>query len=99
MTEMTPDRKLLDLPLDPNDADAATVRHYLVELLRRAWEGGEDFCKRPFGNSGWQYDVYGPMVKAGLVDGELDEHGYLERVDSRAADALLDKAIRALADG
>lgn len=90
------DIDLLNLPLPDNDADAPTVRDYLIELLRTAWEQGEDFCKRPFGNSGWQYEIYAPMVKAGLIPGDLDADGYVENVDTRAADALMDKAIQAL---
>ncbi len=85
---------LLDLPLPDNDAHAATVRDYLVALLLVTWENGP---KRPFGNSDWQYEIYTPMVKAGLIPGELDHEGYLEDVDTRAADALVVEAIRALA--
>jgi hypothetical protein len=87
---------LLDLPLPANDADAPTVRDYLIALLREAWEQGENFCKRPFGNSGWQYEIYTPMVKAGLVPGTVDSDGELDDVDTRAADALMDEAIQAL---
>lgn len=89
-------KRLLDLPLPANDADAATVREYLIEMLRTFWSGGEDFVKRPFGNSGWQYEIYGPMVAAGLVEGVLDEDGYVDDADTRAADALMDAAIQAL---
>lgn len=85
---------LLSLPLPDNDAEAATVRDYLVALLLVTWEDGP---KRPFGNSGWHYDLYAPMVKAGLIPGELDSDGYVEDVDTRAADALVVEAIRALA--
>lgn len=97
MTTIDPKaQRLLDLPLPDNDADAATVRDYLIALLRKLWAGGEDFIKRPFGNSGWQYEVYAPMVAAGLIDGKLDEDGWLEHADDRAADALMDAAIQAL---
>jgi hypothetical protein len=95
-TEPTAEQ-LLALPLDQNDAGAATVRDYLIELLRVLWREEEGFSgKRPFGNSGWVYEVYLPMVRAGFVTGKLDEDGYIEHVDSGAADALIDKAILAL---
>lgn len=59
---------VLDLPMQPNDADAATVRDYLKTLLAKLWEEEESFSgKRPLGNSGWQYDLYKPLVQAGLV--------------------------------
>lgn len=72
-------RRVLDLPMpDGNDAGAATVRGYLIALLAELWREEEGFSgKRPFGNSGWQYDVYVPMVRAGLVAGTFDEDGEL----------------------
>lgn len=80
----------LDLPLrDDNDAGAKTVRDYFVALLRELWESEEGFSgKRPFGNSGWKHDVEHAFLKAGLVDGMLDEDGYIAKMDRKAADKL-----------
>ncbi len=61
---------ILDVKLDPiaNDASASSVREYLKALLARVWEEEESFNgKRPFGNSGWQYEVCEPVVAAGLA--------------------------------
>jgi hypothetical protein len=92
-------RELLNLPLDRNDADAATVRDYLIKLLAQVWAEGEGFSgKRPFGNSSWEYELYVPMIRAGLVTGRLDEDGYVDNVDQRAADALVAAAIQALGE-
>ena len=89
--------RLLALELSRNDSGAGTVRGYLVALLRKLWRDGEGFSgKRPFGNSGWEYDLYAPMVKAGLVTGTLDEDGYIETVDTKAADKLVLAAIASL---
>lgn len=91
-------RQVLDLPMQqPNDADAATVRDYLVKLLATLWEEGEGFSgKRPFGNSGWDYDLFPPLIRAGLVRGEFDEDGYIEDLDDRTANQLVAAAIREL---
>lgn len=96
-TSATGPQDLLDLALPENDAGAATVRDYLIELVRVLWreEAGFD-SKRPFGNSGWQYDLYGPMVKAGMVSGEFDGDGDVVGCDIEAADKLIDTAILAL---
>lgn len=92
-----PAHQLLALPLGPNDAQAATVRDYLIELLCVVWREDEAFSgKRPFGNSGWAHDIYVPMVKAGLITGTLDDDGYVEVCDIKAADQLIFAAIRAL---
>lgn len=91
-------RQVLNLPLPPNDAEAATIRDYLIALLALVWTDRECFNgKRPFGNSGWQYELYPALITAGLVAGQLDEDGYVKEVDRQAADALIGAAIRELA--
>lgn len=84
---------ILDLPMGANDAGAKTVRDYLKALLVCLWREEESFSgKRPFGNSGWQFEVYGALVKAGAVTGRMDGD-YADEVDRTAADALILKAI------
>jgi hypothetical protein len=88
---------VLDLNIGPNDADADTVRGYLIELLLTVWRESEGFSgKRPFGNSSWEYELYTPLVKAGYVTGVLDEDGYLDTFDRAGADQLISAAIVAL---
>ena len=90
-------RRVLNLPLADNDADAATVREYLIELLAKVWGEGECFNgKRPFGNSGWDEDLLRPLVANGLVAGRLDAGGYVVDVDRYAAYRLITAAIREL---
>lgn len=49
---------VLALALPSNDAGADTVKEYLVELLSTLWNEGEGFSgKRPFGTSGWEYEL------------------------------------------
>lgn len=81
--------------MQDNDAGAATVGDYLVALVRKVWKYGEGFSgKRPFGNSGWEYDIYLALGEAGLIEVSYDESGYyLQEVDRDAADALVNKAI------
>lgn len=90
--------QVLDCPMDPsNDAGAPTVREYLVALLDELWKEGEAFSgKRPFGNSGWEFEVYTALVSAGLVYGVIDDDGYLDDVDQPGADRLVRNAIDSL---
>lgn len=83
------------LPQD-NGAGADTIQGYLIALLLELWEQGEDMVKRPFGSSGWQYDLYKALIKADLVGGSLDEDGYVKELDHAEADDLIMKAIRSL---
>lgn len=92
-------QQILDLPLPANDADAATIRGYLTALLAELWCEEQGFSgKRPFGNSGWQYDLYTPMIKAGLIPGSLDEDGYVDTCDTQQADRLILAAIASLGE-
>jgi hypothetical protein len=73
----------LDVEMGGNDAGAVTVGEYLARLLSEVWREGEGFDgKRPFGNSGWEYEVYGALAKAGLIRGDFDEDGYFEDLAS-----------------
>lgn len=88
---------VLDLPMQANDADAATVRDYMKALLLTLLAEGEGFSgKRPFGNSGWDWDMHIPLVKAGLVRGTIDDDGYIEEHDSEKADEMIVAAVRDL---
>lgn len=88
---------ILDVPMKRNDAKAKTVRDYLKRLLSTVWVEDEGFDgKRPFGNSGWKYDVYAALIKAGVIDGKLDPGGCVEDVDDHKADKLILEAIKAL---
>lgn len=96
LTKLTP-QEILALPMNANDANAVTVRDYLIALVRQVITEEEGFSgKRPFGNSGWIRDLETPLVKAGAVQGELDEDGWLQEVDSPKAKALILKAVAAL---
>lgn len=100
MAEPTP-AQLLALKLDDNDAGASTVRDYLRRLLAKAWLEEEGFNgKRPWGNSGWQHDVYVPMIKAGMLAGKFDESGYyVMEYDQDAGERLICGAIDAMCRG
>lgn len=77
------------------DGQPGTLRDYLRTLLTMLWQEEEGFnSKRPFGNSGWTTEVYADLVKAGVLDGEIDEDGYLESVDDGDAEELVVSAIK-----
>lgn len=81
-----------------NGADATTVRDYLGKLLALVWQDSADFNgKRPFGNSGWEFDLHLALVAGGLLDGEIDEEeGWLDSVDTARGDQLIAEAIAEL---
>lgn len=91
---------ILDLAMEENDADAATIRDYLKELLVMVWEKDESFSgKRPFGNSGWKYDIYRTLATHKLIEAEIDEDGDvidIQRSEYTKADQLISEAIASL---
>ena len=88
---------VLDVKMLRNDIEAETIKDYLKELLLTLWEKGEGFSgKRPFGNSGWEHELYAPLVAAGLVKGKLDEDGYIMSFDEKKANKLIFEAIESL---
>lgn len=88
---------ILDIVMPDNDAGAETIRVYLKELLLTLWWEGESFSgKRPFGNSGWEWDLYGALVNAGKIEGSFDEYGCLTDFDRAAGYQLIVDAIKDL---
>ena len=92
----TVNEKVLSAIIVNSDAGGTmTIRKYLNVLLSNVWEYGEGFNgKRPFGNSGWEWELYTALVSAGLVDGSIDDDGYLDEFEDEAkANKLIFKAI------
>jgi hypothetical protein len=86
----------LEVRFDSDAGDQLTVRDYLCELLVQLWNENDSFSgKAPWGNSGWEYELYKPLVKAGFIAGELDECGDLLVLgfDEKAAHAYVKKLI------
>ena len=83
------------IPMQKNDIDAKTIGEYFEKLLLTLWDEQEDFSgKRPFGNGGWEYDVYAALISAGVVDGSLDEEGYVADVTYSAANDIVCETIK-----
>jgi hypothetical protein len=90
----------LETRFDCDIGDDITIRDYLRTLLMTLWEEGEGFSgKRPFGNSGWKYDLYAPLIKGGFVAGELDEDGCIQELDDTIAYAYVLDLILAVFNG
>ena len=97
MTTIPTPEQVLSCPMGDNDAGADTIGEYLVGLLSALWIEGAGFSgKRPFGNSDWDGDIIVALVRAGYVQGEIDEDGYLDAYDEPAVNELVDAAIRSL---
>lgn len=91
---------VLDAPIDDENSGARTLRGYFVALARSAWLDDNFSGKRPFGYSSWHFDVYAALIRAGLVDGRLDNDGFVDQIEAgqrQLADDLIMAALNELA--
>ena len=87
----------LEVRFNSDAGDNLTVRDYLRTLLETLWNQGEGFSgKRPFGNSGWKGDILPALIKANIVNGKLDEDGYIDHCDDKAANNVIAECIRVM---
>lgn len=91
-------KNILGIPMEENDADASTIGEYLIRLLCALWTEGEGFSgKRPFGNSGWEYEIYRSLVASKIVEGQIDEeYGDLLDVNKKDANEIILETIKSL---
>jgi len=92
--------EILKLRIDDDDFDDdMTIRGYFHLLLKTMWEKGERFSgMRPFGNSGWEYNLLKPLIQANVISGELDEDGLIEFADEKKGKKIILELIAACFD-
>lgn len=90
----------LNTQFEHQDVGILTYREFFRACMLRLWVEGEGFSgKRPFGNSGWENDLYIGLAAAGYIDGKLveEDEDYVEwDYDQEAGDALIEQMIEAL---
>jgi len=87
----------LDTDFESMDLGVVTARQYLKKLLTAVLMDGESFSgKRPFGNSGWEYELAIPLIKAEAMAGTIDEDGYAQDVDEGEYTEALKRLVAAL---
>lgn len=99
LTEPT-DQQLLDAPFVGDDyipKEVTSPRGYFKALLRKLWDEGDGFSgKRPFGMSGWYMDLAETWIKAGYLEGQFDDDGYVEDYDAVTYEKYVQRCIEAL---
>lgn len=91
---------ILDIEMQENDANAKTIKEYLKKLLLGVWIKEESFNgKRPFGNSGWKYEVYVALARAKVISADMDDDNYIQDIslaEEEKANNLIAEAIKSL---
>lgn len=80
-----------NLPIKIRDLnETVTMKHYFHMLLLKLWVDEDSFSgKRPWGNSGWTFDVFIVLINNGLIPGIIDEDGCVKEVDEDEAKAFV----------
>jgi hypothetical protein len=87
----------LALRIDSDAGENITIRDYLYALLVKVWREGEGFNgKRPWGNSGWAYDLYIPLMQEGYIAGTVDDDRTFSGLDRNEADKYVVKLVAAV---
>ena len=74
-----------------------TIKDYLKRLLITLWKEKDQFSgKRPFGNGGWDYEIYKVLISNGIIKGTIDGDGYVYDCDDDEGDKVIVKCILAL---
>lgn len=92
MTTTLSPAEILALPVE-GESGASTLRGFFAAVLREVW----DEQKRVFGDSSWRYEAYEALGRAGLVVVKYDDQGYLEEMDSKTAERLVQSLLEHLA--
>lgn len=95
---MMTNKEILKLKFYSNDLDREiTIKDFFKELLVKLLKEKEMFdSKRPFGNSDWDCDLIVCLIKNNIVHGQLDEDDYIENVDWKQADRIIESLIKSL---
>lgn len=87
--------EILELPVMRHDLGSEiSMRYFFERLFCDLWKKEANFdSKRPWGNSGWKWDIYVTLIKHNVIPGKLDEYGYVEEVDSKSASDFVENEI------
>lgn len=89
--------EILDAHVEFDDVDVKSIRGYFKFLLSMLWDDSEAFSgKRPFGNGGWECDVYRALIQVKAIKGVLDVDDSIVEIDYKKANKLVFKLIESL---
>lgn len=81
------------------DVEGTSLRVMLKDLLTMVLLQGEEFSgKRPWGDSGWEFDIYRAMVLNGFIKGAVDEYGDIYNYSLAEGDELLMRCVEEIFD-
>lgn len=91
-------KEILDLKFESTDlGETITIKDFFKKLLTTLFEQGECFSgKRPFGNSGWDWDLKICLAENKVISGKYDSKCGDWDFDSAEADEKIFELIKEL---
>lgn len=82
-------KEILELEFESTDlGETITIKEFFKRLLTTLFEEEECFSgKRPFGNSGWDYDLCICLAQNGIIDSDCQDKGGFTIWDYNSAEA------------
>jgi hypothetical protein len=91
--------EILRTKMGENDPEADTIGEYLIELSWAVWTESESFSgKRPFGNSGWEHELYQALCEAYPKETKVKWYTYEDDPDYKEIDTFDEKACNKMID-
>lgn len=75
--EFSPEQLAAALEFEVAAGEGKTVplREFFVLILGQLWEEADEFSgKRPFGNSGWYFEIIWGLIDDGVAESETEAH-------------------------
>jgi hypothetical protein len=88
---------ILNLKID-SAIGTVTIRDYFKKVLIKLWNDEDSNGKHMFGHGPWKFDVYKALIKAGAIEGTLDEDGYIDKLNINDADKFIIQLIAYIFD-
>lgn len=66
-------KDVLNIKFNSNDLGEISIKGYLLSLLKELWVKKDRFSgKRPFGDGGWEYELYKVLVLNNVIKADID---------------------------
>lgn len=94
ITERNEINKILELKFNSEIfEEEITIREFFHQVLKYLWDDENDSGKRMFGYSSWRHEIYQALIANKLISGELDEDGYINKLNDTEAVAFVGNEI------
>lgn len=84
-------KDVLNIKFDSDPFGEISIKGYLLSLLKELWVKKDRFSgKRPFGDSGWEYELYECLAVNNVINADItEEDGAVHDYNKLEADVVI----------